>query len=205
MSGASIRCAEVSLCPLRGRRGQGDRVTSGEQLAENLPATGGLRWYVVQSRARQEKLAQLNLEAQKFEVFLPQILKTVRHARRHREIRAAVFPGYLFIRLDPDRHSWRSVNGTIGVSRLLTANERPAPAPIGVVEALLTYVDAYGFCQISRDLVAGQRVNVVNGPFVRLMGEVLSMDDRGRTRVLLEIMGGKVITLFERRSLEAVA
>ena len=180
-------------------------MTSGEQLAEIGPASGGLRWYVVQSRARQEKLAQLNLEAQKFEVFLPQILKTVRHARRHREIRAAVFPGYLFIRLDPDRHSWRSVNGTIGVSRLLTANERPAPAPIGVVEALLNYVDDHGYCQLSRDLVAGQRVSVVNGPFVRLIGEVLSMDDRGRTRVLLEIMGGKVITVLERSSLEAAA
>ena len=164
-----------------------------------------LRWYVAQTRARQEKLAQMNLEAQKFEVFLPQILKTTRHARRHRLVKAAVFPGYLFIRLDPEQHRWRSVNGTIGVSRLLTANERPAPAPIGVVESLMSYVDDQGYCQMSRDLVAGQRVNVVRGPFTRLMGEVLSMDDKGRTRVLLEIMGGKVVTMLERSSLEAAA
>jgi transcription elongation factor/antiterminator RfaH len=164
-----------------------------------------LRWYVAQTRARQEKLAQMNLEAQKFEVFLPQILKTTRHARRHRLVKAAVFPGYLFIRLDPDQHRWRSVNGTIGVSRLLTANERPTPAPIGVVEALMSYVDDQGYCQLSRDLVPGQRVSVVRGPFTRLIGEVLSMDDKGRTRVLLEIMGGKVVTMLERSSLEAAA
>lgn len=162
-----------------------------------------LRWYVAQTRARQEKLAQMHLEAQKFEVFLPQILKTVRHARRMRVVKAAVFPGYLFIRLDPAQHRWRSVNGTIGVSRLLSGSEGPMPAPIGVVEALKGYVDEQGYCQLTRDLKAGQPVRVITGPFVSLMGEVLSMDDKGRTRVLLEIMGGKVVTALERSSLEA--
>lgn len=174
-------------------------------LTTNPVRSGDLRWYVAQTRARQETLARINLEAQKFEVFLPQILKTTRHARQLRTKKVAVFPGYLFIRLDPDQHRWRSVNGTIGVSRLLTANERPAPAPCGVVEALMCYIDEQGLCQLNRDLVAGQRVNVVQGPFVRLMGEVLSMDDKGRARVLLEIMGGKVITLLDRTSLEAAA
>ena len=178
-----------------------DNTLSSDQTAVEF----GLRWYVAQTRARQERLALMNLEAQKFEVFLPQILKTTRHARQHRTIKAAVFPGYLFIRLNPNQHRWRSVNGTIGVSRLLTANEKPAPAPIGVVEALMSYVDDQGYCQLSRDLAAGQRVSVIKGPFVRLMGEVLSMDDKGRTRVLLEIMGGKVVTMLERSSLEPAA
>ncbi len=167
------------------------------------PEPSPLRWYVAQTRARQEPLAAMNLEAQQFEIFLPQILKTVRHARRMRVVKAAVFPGYLFIRMDPAQHRWRSVNGTIGVSRLLTGSEGPMPAPIGVVEALMSYIDDQGYCQLSRDLVAGQHVRVVKGPFVSLMGEVLSMDDKGRTRVLLEIMGGKVVTALERGSLEA--
>lgn len=179
--------------------------SNGQIFGDHSEDRERLRWYVAQTRARQEKLAQLHLEAQKFEVFLPQILKTTRHARRHRTVKAAVFPGYLFIRLDPEKDRWRSVNGTVGVSRLLTANERPTPAPIGVVEALMRYVDDQGYCQLNRDLIAGQRVSVVSGPFVRLMGEVLSMDDKGRTRVLLEIMGGKVITMLERSSLEAAA
>ncbi len=69
----------------------------------------------------------------------------------------------------------------------------------------MSYVDDQGYCQLNRDLVAGQRVSVVRGPFTRLMGEVLSMDDKGRTRVLLEIMGRKVVTMLERSSLEAAA
>ena len=181
-------------------------MASSELFAMTVPPEEPrFRWYVAQTRARQERLALLNLEAQKFDVFLPQILKTTRHARQHRTIRAAVFPGYLFIRLDPCMNRWRSINGTIGVARLLTTNDRPAPAPVGVVEALMSYVDDQGFCRLTRDLVAGQRVSVIKGPFTHLMGEVLSMDDKGRTRVLLEIMGGKVVTLLERNSLETAA
>ena len=78
-------------------------------------------------------------------------------------------------------------------------------SPSSEIEARLGYVDDLGYCQLNRDLVVGQRVNVIQGPFVRLMGEVLSMDDKGRTRVLLEIMGGKVITLLERSSIEVAA
>jgi transcription elongation factor/antiterminator RfaH len=180
-------------------------VSPDKLLSNTTMESSDFRWYVAQTRARNEQLAKVNLEAQKFDVFLPQILKTVRHARQLRTKKVAVFPGYLFINLNPDQQRWRSVNGTIGVSRLLTANERPAPAPCGVVEALMSYVDEQGYCQLNHDLVAGQRVSVVQGPFVRLMGEVLSMDEKGRTRVLLEIMGGKVITLLDRTSLEAAA
>lgn len=186
----------------------GDWVGTDMVSIENPPPSTNqelntLRWYVAQTRARQERLAAMNLEAQQFEIFLPTILKTVRHARRMRVVKAAVFPGYLFIRLDPAQHRWRSVNGTIGVSRLLSGSEGPMPAPVGVVEALKGYVDEQGYCQLSRDLVAGQQVRVITGPFVSLMGEVLSMDDKGRTRVLLEIMGGKVVTALERNSLQA--
>ena len=181
-------------------------MSSLESSSVNNPGkSGGLRWFVAQTRARQERLALMNLEAQKFEVFLPEILKTTRHARQLRTKKAAVFPGYLFIRLDPHQHRWRSVNGTIGVARLLTANERPAPAPVGIVEALMSYVDDLGYCQLTHDLSVGQRVGIVQGPFVRLIGEVLSMDDKGRIRVLLEIMGGKVVTVLDRNSLEAAA
>lgn len=179
--------------------------SSDKLLTNTQQVTNYSRWYVAQTRARQEQLAKINLEAQKFDVFLPQIFKTVRHARQLRTKKVAVFPGYLFIHINPDQQRWRSINGTLGVSRLLTANDQPAPAPCGVVEALMGYVDDQGLCQLSRDLIAGQKVNVVQGPFVRLMGEVLSMDEKGRTRVLLEIMGGKVVTLLDRNSLEAAA
>lgn len=162
----------------------------------------GTRWYVAQTLARREVGAALQLERQGFHTFLPQMLKTVRHARRLRTVRCAVFPGYVFVRLDLSRDRWRAVNGTINVSRLVMGEERPLPVPSGIVEALQTYRDASGLCRLDRDLNVGERVRVVSGPFAEIIGQIATLDDKGRARVLLEIMGGSVLATLERGALE---
>ena len=106
--------------------------------------------------ARREIGAARQLERQGFRTFLPQMLKTVRHARQLRTVRAAVFPGYVFVALDLARDRWRSVNGTINVSRLIMGEDMPLPVPTGIVEALMAYRDASGLCRLDRDLQPGR-------------------------------------------------
>jgi transcriptional antiterminator RfaH len=160
------------------------------------------RWYVAQTLARREIGAALQLQRQGFHTFLPQMLKTVRHARKMRTIRTAVFPGYVFVKLDLSRDRWRAVNGTINVSRLVMAEDRPLPVPGGVVEALEAYGDASGLCHFDRDLKVNDKVRVVAGPFAQIIGRIATLDDKGRARVLLEIMGGAVMATLERGALE---
>lgn len=45
----------------------------------------------------------------------------------------------------------------------------------------------FDFC-----LKEGQSVKVTAGPFAELVGQLERLDDNGRVRVLLEILGGKV-------------
>jgi hypothetical protein len=47
----------------------------------------GARWYLVHTRPNSERKAELNLQAQGFATFLPQIEKTIRHARRLKTVR----------------------------------------------------------------------------------------------------------------------
>jgi transcription antitermination factor NusG len=162
----------------------------------------GERWYAVQTLANREANARLHLTAQGFLTFLPQLLKTVNHARKLRTVRRAVFPGYLFAILDLKRDRWRSVNGAHGVSWLVMGRDMPLPVPQGVVEKLIDYMDESGLCRLDRDLKADDKVRVIAGPFAHLMGQLVSLDDKGRVRVLLEIMGGEVITTMERATLE---
>ncbi|CAJ0888335.1 hypothetical protein AMST5_03869 [freshwater sediment metagenome] len=164
--------------------------------------TSVTRWYVAQTLARREIGAARQLEAQGFKTFLPQMLKTVRHARQLRTVRTAVFPGYVFVALDITRDRWRSVNGTIHVSRLIMSEDMPLPAPRGVVETLMTYREASGLCRFDRDLQAGEMVRVITGPFAQILGRIAALDDKGRARVLLEIMGGAITTTLERAALE---
>ena len=79
----------------------------------------GERWYAVHTLPFGERRAAAQLENQDFSAFLPKRQKTIRHARKLSTITAPFFPRYLFVALDLDRHRWRSVNGTIGVSSLV--------------------------------------------------------------------------------------
>ena len=164
-------------------------------------APEGPRWYVVQTLANREFGANAQLQAQEFSTFFPQLLKTVRHARKLRTVRAPLFPGYLFVKLDLARDRWRSVNGTFGVARLVMARDRPAPAPVGVVECLREMADGQGMVRLDRGLDAGQRVELLAGPFARALGRIECMESAGRVRVLLEIMGGAVPVHVDRAAL----
>jgi hypothetical protein len=51
----------------------------------------GARWYLVHTRPNSERKAEFNLQAQGFATFLPQIEKTIRHARRLKTVRRPLF------------------------------------------------------------------------------------------------------------------
>ena len=101
---------------------------------------GSLRWYAVNTLPRREFRARQQLENQGFRVFLPQGLKTVRHARKLTNVLAPFFPRYIFVELDLTFHRWRSVNGTFGVRSLVMQGETPHPVPRGIVETMLASV-----------------------------------------------------------------
>lgn len=161
---------------------------------EDTTLADGARWYVVQTLVHREAGARAQLAAQGYHTFLPRMVRTVRHARRLRSVLRAVFPGYLFVALDLRHDRWRSINGTVGVSRLITANDLPAPVPAGVVEAVAAALDERGLCRFDHGLRPGQSVRIVSGPFADFIGRLASLDDRGRARVLLEVMGSAVTT-----------
>jgi transcriptional antiterminator RfaH len=173
--------------------------------AIDQPLAEGERWYVTHVLANREFGAAMQVEAQQFRVFLPYVVRTVRHARQTRAVRKAAFPGYLFVALDLRRDRWRSINGTIGVSRLITGGAgAPQPVPDGVVETLFSYIDETGACRFDRDLTVGQTVRVIAGPLAAAIARLVRLDARGRVQVLLEILGGQVHATVERSALEAL-
>jgi transcription elongation factor/antiterminator RfaH len=158
------------------------------------------RWFLVHTSPKSEGRAQMHLRAQGFRTYLPQINRTIRHARRFRNVQAPLFPRYMFLILDLSRDRWLSVRSTIGVSTLFTCEGRPVPVPAGVVEDLITY---YNQTAENRDfgLAKGQPVRILSGPFAELIGTLDRLDAGGRTRVLLEIMSTAVAVTIHRQAL----
>jgi transcription antitermination factor NusG len=152
----------------------------------------GERWYAVHTLPLREAYAQGHLRNQAFRTFLPKRRKTIRHAHKLRAVEAAFFPRYLFIVLDLARHQWRSVNGTFGVSRLVMRGDEPNPVLCGMVEAMIATADDGGILQFGQSLKVGASVRLLAGPFSEQLAVLDHLDDTGRVRVLLDILGRQV-------------
>ena len=169
-----------------------------------LRCTGRERWYLAHTQPKGERKAKMHLGAQGFRAYLPQISKTTRHARQLRTALAPLFPRYLFVILDPERDRWLSVRSTVGVSHLVTCAGRPLPVPVGIVESLIERSDE-NMVLVDAQLVAGQRVRIVAGAFADFVGTLERLDDAGRVRVLLELMGTAVPVTLNRSALMPAA
>jgi transcription elongation factor/antiterminator RfaH len=161
---------------------------------------GNERWFLIHTLPQSEGRAEVHLRAQGFRTYLPQINRTVRHARRFRNVQAPLFPRYMFLILDLSRDRWLSVRSTIGVSTLVTCEGRPIPVPTGIVEGLISSYDQTVGNLDSR-FARGQSVRILSGPFAELIGTLDRLDAGGRTRVLLEIMSTVVPVTICRQTL----
>jgi transcriptional antiterminator RfaH len=164
----------------------------------------GERWFAVNTQPFAEARAQRNLENQGFRTFMPRRRKMLRPARKLTVVEAPLFPRYLFIAFDPRRDQWRKVNSTFGVSRLVMRGETPHPVPNGVIEALIAITVDGGIVDLATKLQPGSPVRVMAGPFADQLARLEQLDDSGRARILLEILGRQVRTTTDRRNLMPV-
>ena len=170
-------------------------------VRRSLGLRGNERWFLVHTQPKSERKAEMHLGAQGFRTHLPTIQKTIRHARQLRTVRAPLFPRYLFLILDPERDRWLSVQSTVGVSSLFTCDDRPIPVPEGIVETLIENTDEANLTLFSRGLVAGQSVRILRGPFADFVGTLERLDEAGRVRVLLDMMGTAVPVALGRSAI----
>ena len=149
------------------------------------------KWYAVHTKPHKEAVAEQNLRNQSFEVFLPKIERTIRHARKFQTVKRPLFPRYLFVSLDLQHDPWRSVNGTRGVAHLIMMGERPQVAPDQLIDMLRGSIegDVINFASV---LKLGAKSRVMSGPFSEFIGELKEIDASGRVLLLLDIMGRKV-------------
>jgi len=158
-------------------------------VAHRTEILTNLRWYAVYTLPHREFRAKHQLETQGFYVFVPQRVKTLRHARKLTDIQVAFFPRYIFVELDLTFHRWRSINGTFGVKSLIMQGDTPHPVPRGIVETMIASVDHSGLLRFEGDLKTGSKVRLIAGPFAEQLGILDRLDASGRIRVLLDIMG----------------
>jgi transcriptional antiterminator RfaH len=163
------------------------------------------RWYVVQTQANAENKAVTHLARQGFVTYLPRYLKRRRHARRVDVVSAALFPRYLFVEIDMTVQRWRSIYSTVGVSRLVSNGDNPAPVPEQVVSLLRGRENTAGFIQLDRrpKYRAGDKIRVLEGVFYDCLGIYDGMPDSERVAILLDLLGRKVRVVLDAEAVAA--
>ena len=82
------------------------------------------KWYVIKTKANQEKKAITNLSRQGYEIFCPLSPFLKKFKNSIIKILNPLFPSYIFIRLDLDIDGWRKINNTYGVKEILRNKQR---------------------------------------------------------------------------------
>ena len=98
-------------------------------------------WYLVQTKPNAHRIATRNLVRQGCQVFMPMVKLTRRVGNRFINNLSPLFPGYLFVGLGTDkRPSWRSLNSTLGVSRVISHDGQYRPLPLSLIDEFQTVV-----------------------------------------------------------------
>ena len=149
-------------------------------------------WHLVQLKPNSARIAERNLLRQGFDVFLPRMEETVRRGQKFVTEQRALFPGYAFVGLDPEKPNWRSINATLGVSRLVSFGTAPVQVPDDLVLGLMARCDGDGLLQPEAELRPGDTVVLTRGPFTDFIATIDRIAPDRRVWVLLDLMGQRV-------------
>lgn len=151
-------------------------------------------WYVVQTHSHCELKAVQHLTRQRFETYFPQYLKRRRHARRVDIVPAPLFPCYVFVTIDLSNQRWRSIQSTIGVTRLVCNGDKPTEVPISLVDEIKRQEGSDGYVALRARpaFKPGEAIRIVEGAFAEYFGLFERLEDRERISVLLDLLGRKV-------------
>ena len=152
------------------------------------------RWFVVRTHPNGEFKALAHILRQGFDGYLPRYIKRRRHARKTENVQKPLFPGYLFVGMDPERARWRVLNSTVGVSELICHSGQPAAVPDEVIDDIRRHEDESGYVILGEHagLQKGDRVRITEGSLSDQVGIFDAPSDQQRVFMLLDLLGRQV-------------
>ncbi len=155
----------------------------------------GSAWYAVSVRSNFERVVAQSLRLKDYEIFLPSYLSKRRWSDRTKVVESALFPGYLFCRMDLAQRvpllDTPGVASIVGVGRCAMAvSESEIAAIRQIVESGLPVAPA-------PYLKAGQLVRIGQGPLAGLQGLVLGNKNESRLIVSVDMLQRSVTVEIE--------
>ena len=142
-------------------------------------------WYVVFAKPHKEALLEAQLVQRGFQAYLPMLPPS----RERRRVARALFPRYLFVRLDPSQVSLDACKWIPGLSYIVTFDGRYPT----VVDTLVTHIKQRlsEIQQTSPPFQAGERVRPPADHPLSMLDAVFekTLPNGVRARILIEVLG----------------
>lgn len=158
---------------------------------ELMSTNGRELWLAVKTKSRQEAVALENLNRQGFNTYLPRLLIRKHVRNQWRTLSEPLFPGYMFLLVDPSVVSLSPVRSTLGVTGLVTFGHQLIPIPDDVISFIKMQEDAAAGAEKLDQLpfASGDKVQVLEGPFAGLLAVYEMANAKDRAMLLITFMG----------------
>lgn len=147
-------------------------------------------WHVAWAAWRAENRAKDGLIQRGYDVLVPTMHVTVRHAGRKMLVERPIFPRYLFVGVE-DEQSIYPIMSTIAVNGLVMNHDKPVKMPVWIMRNLLAAQVAGAFDKTPKVVTykEGQEVRFVGGPMENFVGHILKAPEGKRVEVLISMFG----------------
>ena len=161
------------------------------------------RWFLAYTKPRFESVAQVNLQQQGFEVYLPLYKKFKKTETGSVSVFEPMFPRYIFFRPSRPSQSITTVRSTKGVNNLVRFGFEPAVMPDNVLQLIRELEQSRNQVSVQEasPFKTGQRVRLKHNALNNMQGLIQSVGAK-RVAVLLEIMGRPSVVQVEHHQLE---
>ena len=165
-------------------------------------------WLLLQVKPKQEARALENLQCQGGECYCPKIVIEKLSKGRRAEVEEALFPGYLFINVQPEKSglTYTSIRSSRGVSKIVGFGAEPIKVPEALIEQIRHREQADSMGLMAKNLPqAGDSVNITDGPFRGLKAVFSHTDGLQRSIVLINLLNQKTPTSLANTQIKKLA
>lgn len=158
----------------------------------------GRNWYVLHTysgyednvcRNLKQRIDSMGMEDKIFDVLVPKEKKIKIKNGKRKMIEERIFPGYVMVEMIVNDDSWYVVRNTPNVTGFVGSGTTPTPISPEEMTALKKRMGVKE-PKYKIDVLAGDVVKIIDGPFKDFDGKVDGIDEeKGKVKVLVQMFG----------------
>jgi transcription termination/antitermination protein NusG len=161
-------------------------------------------WYALYVKSRHEFVASNELMKKDITTFLPAVKRLREWKDRKKWVDFPLFPGYIFIYIQPCPENIISVLKTRGAVNLLSSEPGyPTPVPTDEIHSLQVMIGSGKDIDIYPHLKEGTRVTVKRGPLRGAEGTLERKENQYMFLVNIELLGRSIGVRMNAEDIEA--